>query len=119
LVVVIHQFPGLDREQHLADMTNPMIVGEWGLDQRICTGDDYEVCHTWAHALRLAGFTGVFYEARHELRAGPYQSIAFFGDPGYQPTQISLIDDEPIPTWVRESARENFGIRILPSTVLF
>lgn len=42
--------------QCIADMTSPKIIGEWGLDRRISTGDDYSVCQAWASALRLAGF---------------------------------------------------------------
>jgi hypothetical protein len=107
------------QDQRLADMSDPKIVGEWGLDRRISVGDDYDVCQRWANALRLAGFTGVFYEPRHDPRGGgDLQSIAFFGDPGYQPTQIQLIEDEPIPRLVVEQAREIFGLRVWPSTPL-
>lgn len=103
-------------EQRLADLTNPKVVGEWGLDRRICTGDDYEVCGKWAYAFRLAGFTGIFYEARHDLRVGPFRSVAVFGDPGRQPAQITLVDDGPLPAWVQESARRDFGIQVASVT---
>jgi hypothetical protein len=49
----------LPQAQRLADMTSPVIVGEWQLDRRISIGDDYPVCQRWAHALRLAGFNGI------------------------------------------------------------
>lgn len=106
------------QDQRIADMTNPRIIGDWGLDRRISTGDAYGVCQRWAHALRLAGFTGVFYEPRYDPRGRNQQSIAFFGDPGYQPTQIIMIEDEPIPRSVVEEARDIFGMRIWPSTPL-
>jgi hypothetical protein len=105
-------------EQRLADMSAPRIIGEWGLDRRISTGDDYEICQGWANALRLARFTGVFYEPRHDPRGNAQQSIALFGDPGYQPTQIQLIEDEPLSRGLIEDAREIFGLRVLPSTPL-
>ncbi|MGB9113638.1 MAG: RES family NAD+ phosphorylase [Acidimicrobiales bacterium] len=102
-------------EQRLADMTNPVIVGEWGLDRRISVGDDYDVCHRWAHALRLAGFTGVYYEARHHPHGF---SAGLFGDPGYQPTQVRIIDDGPIPASVVADAMTTCGLRVLPSVPL-
>lgn len=104
--------------QQIADMTNPRIIGDWGLDRRISTGDAYDVCQRWAHALRLAGFTGVFYEPRYDPRGHCQQSIAFFGDPGYQPTQIIMIEDGPIPRSVIAEAGSTFGMRIWPSTPL-
>jgi hypothetical protein len=106
------------QDQRIADMTSPRIIGDWGLDRRISTGDTYGVCQRWAHALRLAGFTGVFYEPRYDPRGRNQQSIALFGDPGYQPTQIIMIEDEPIPHSVVEEARDIFGMRIWPSTPL-
>jgi hypothetical protein len=106
------------QDQGIADMSNPRIVGEWALDRRISSGDNYGACQRWANALRLAGFTGVFYEPRHDPSGNGHQSIAFFGDPGYQPTQIHVIEDEPIPGWVVDEAREIFGLRIWPGAAL-
>jgi hypothetical protein len=108
----------MPQDQRIADMTNPRIIGDWGLDRRISTGDAYDVCQRWAHALRLAGFTGVFYEPRYDPRGRNQQSIAFFGDPGYQPTQIIMIEDEPISRPVVEEASQIFGLRVWPSTPL-
>jgi hypothetical protein len=106
------------QDQRVADMTNPKIIGDWGLDRRISTGDAYDICQRWAHALRLAGFTAVFYEPRYDPRGRDQESIAFFGDPGYQPTQIFMIEDEPIPRPVVEEADQIFGLRVWPSTPL-
>jgi len=104
--------------QRLADMTSPKVVGEWGLDRRISVGDDYGVCQRWAYALRLAGFSGVFYEPRHDPRGHSQASVALFGDPGHQPTQLSVLDDGPIPDSLIEEAREVFGLRVVPATPL-
>lgn len=108
----------LPPEQRIADMTSPRIVGEWGLDRRVSTGDEYGVCQRWAHALRLAGFTGVFYEPRYDPRGRRQQSVAFFGDPGYQPTQLTVTGDGPVPRHVLEEAMHVFGLRIWPSAPL-
>ncbi|HYZ56869.1 MAG TPA: hypothetical protein VE733_25690 [Streptosporangiaceae bacterium] len=40
------------QDQRIADMTNPRIIGDWGLDRRISTGDAYGVCQRWARAPR-------------------------------------------------------------------
>jgi hypothetical protein len=104
----------LPADPQLADMTSPKILG-WGLDKRISVGDDYPVCQRWAQALRMAGFTGTYYEPRHELRTPPGHAVAFFGDRGYQPTQIRAVDDGPISPFLIESARVGFELRILPT----
>jgi hypothetical protein len=104
--------------QRLADMTSPMVIGQWGLDRRISLGDDYAVCQRWAYALRLAGFSGVFYEPRHDPRGDSRASVALFGDPGHQPTQLSVVDDGPIPDSLIEEARNVFGLQVLPATPL-
>jgi hypothetical protein len=70
-LAVIH----LPLHQKLADFTSPAIVGTWKLDRRISTGDDYDTCQRWAHSLRLAGFSGVYYEPRHDPR-GPRRHLA-------------------------------------------
>ena len=105
--------------QRLADMRSPKVVGEWGLDRRISVGDDYGVCQRWAYALRLAGFSGVFYEPRHDTRGHSQTSVALFGDPGHQPTQLSVLEDGPIPDSLIEEARVVFGLRVLPAAPLF
>ena len=84
--------------QKLADMTSPLIVGRWKLDRRISTGDDYETCQAWAHSLRLAGFTGIYYEPRHDPREhlADASSIALFSDPGHQPQMMTSDRDGQI-----------------------
>ena len=104
--------------QRLADLTNPRIVGEWGLDRRISVGEDYGICQRWAYALRLGGFSGVLYEARHDPRGPQQVSLALFGDPGHQPTQVAVVDDGPIPDHLIGQARHVFGLSIAPATPL-
>ena len=107
--------------QKLADMTSPLIVGQWKLDRRISMGDDYGVCQRWAHALRLAGFSGIYYEPRHDPRDRRYvrpASVALFADPGLQPHLLARDDDGPVPIRVVEDAEAAFGLRVLPSSPL-
>jgi hypothetical protein len=107
--------------QKLANMTSPLVVGRWRLDRRISMGDDYEICQRWARALRLAGFSGVYYEPRHdpsdreEVRPA---SVALFADPGYQPHMMARDGDGPISTRVIERAEDVFGLQVLPSAPL-
>lgn len=105
-------FPDVDR---LADMTSPGIA-RWGLDRRISMGDFYDVSQRWALALRLAGYSGVYYEPRHD--PGGEASIALFGDPGYQPTQIRLLSDGPIEDDLADELFFQFGIRVMPTRPL-
>ena len=52
-------------------------------------GDDYGVCQRWAHALRLAGFSGIYYEPRHDPRDRRYvrpASVALLLTLGSSPT---------------------------------
>lgn len=105
-------FPDVDR---LADMTSPEIA-RWGLDRRISVGDFYDVPQRWALALRLAGYSGVYYEPRHHPGGGA--SIAIFGDPGYQPTQIRLVSDDPVGDDLVDELFSRFGVRVMPARPL-
>lgn len=104
----------------LADMSSGHIVGRWRLDTRISVGDDYPVCQRWANALHLAGFAGIYYSARHDPRHGyDDMSVALFGDAGYQPTQLGVVNDgEALGDDLLREAREQFGIRVLPTTAI-
>lgn len=104
--------------QNLADMASPKVVGEWGLDRRISVGEDYGICQRWAYALRLAGFTGMLYEPRHDPRGADRFSVALFGDPGHQPTQVAVVDDGPIPDSLIQQAQQVFGLQVAPATPL-
>jgi RES domain len=104
----------------LADMTSGLIR-QWGLDRRISVGDDYGVCQRWANALQLAGFNGVLYEPRHDPRIAPIvnPSVALFGDPGYQPTQMDLLHDGiAIEATTIATAERDFGLTIVTGDFL-
>jgi hypothetical protein len=101
-------------------MTSPLIVGRWKLDRRISTGDDYDTCQAWAHSLRLAGFTGIYYEPRHDPRGhlADASSIALFSDPGHQPQMMTYDRDGQISPWVIADAQKHFGLLVLPRVTL-
>ncbi|MGH8982201.1 MAG: RES family NAD+ phosphorylase [Acidimicrobiales bacterium] len=105
-------FPDVDR---LADMTSPEIA-RWGLDPRISMGDFYDVSQRWALAPRLAGYAGVYCEPRHDPGGGA--SVALFGDPGYQPTQVRLVSDGPIDRDLIDELFFRFGVRVMPARPL-
>jgi hypothetical protein len=107
--------------QKMADLTSPLIVGDWHLDRRISIGDGYDVCQRWAHALRLAGFSGIYYEPRHDPRDRKYvraASVALFATPGLQRHLLARDDDGPVPVRVVEEAEAVFGLRVYPSAPL-
>jgi hypothetical protein len=63
------------------------------------------------------GFTGIYYEARHDVGGGS-PSVALFGDPGYQPTQLRVLDSTAISNEMLSQARRVSGIEVWPSTPL-
>jgi hypothetical protein len=109
----------LPPEARWADMTNPAIVGEWGLDVRISTGDDYDTCQAWAQQLFAAGFTGIYYQARHDVAArGRSASVVLFGDPGAQPSATDTLRTAEIPSDVVEAGRLWFHLQVHPEVPL-
>lgn len=107
----------LPSETRLADMTDPAILGRHGLTAEIGIGGDrrtYEATQQWAEALATVGFGGVIYAARHDpaLRA---RSVALFGKPGVQPTQLLARPAVPIPDDLLDRAANEYAIEVLPS----
>ncbi|MDQ2727331.1 MAG: RES family NAD+ phosphorylase [Actinomycetota bacterium] len=109
---------GVAETRRLADMTSPVIVGRWRLDRRLSVGDDYAICQRWAHSLRLAGFGGIYYEPRHVPRAQAMTSVALFADPGYQPQEMTVVDEEAISAPLIAEINHTFGLRVLPGAPL-
>jgi hypothetical protein len=104
-------------DTRIADMTNPSILGMYGLTAEIGIGGDehtYEITQRWAEALFAAGFGGVRYAARHDpaLHA---RSVAVFGKPGVQPTQVLAGPATHIPEELVERAADEYAIEVLPS----
>lgn len=107
----------LPSETRVADMTDPVILGKFGLTAEIGIGGDehtYDVTRLWAEALVTAGFGGVLYAARHDP-ALVARSVALFGKPGIQPTQLLASPSSHIPEELLHRASDEYGIDILPS----
>lgn len=107
----------LPSETRMADMTDPAILGLYGLTAEIGIGGDervYAITQRWAEALETAGFGGIIYAARHDpaLRA---RSVAVFGKPGVQPTQLLARPATPIPKDLVDRAAIEYAIEVLPS----
>ncbi len=107
----------LPSECRLADMTDPAILGRYGLTAEIGAGGDqqtYAVTQRWAEALESAGFAGVVYAARHDP-ALHERSVALFGKPGVQPTQLLARPSTHIPEELLERAAIEYAVEVLPS----
>lgn len=107
----------LPSESRLADMTDPAILGRYGLTAEVGIGGDertYAATQRWAEALQAAGFGGVVYAARHDP-ALLARSVALFGKPGVQPTQLLVRPATHIPEELLERAATEYAIEVLPS----
>jgi len=107
----------LPSETRFANLTDPQILGAYGLTAEVGVGGDehtYAATQRWAEALATAGFGGVVYAARHDpaLRE---RSVAVFGKPGVQPTQLLARPATHIPEWLVDRAGDEYGIEVLPS----
>lgn len=107
----------LPSETRVANMTDPVILGRYGLTAEIEIGGDehtYEITQLWAEALATAGFSGIIYAARHDPALNA-RSVAIFGKPGLQPTQLLARPATPIPDYLLDRAADEYGIEVLPS----
>lgn len=98
----------------VADVTDRRILGRWHLSAELWAGDDYAGSQRWAERLHQAGFAGIWYSARHDVRGGLH-NLAIFGKPGHQPDALLRYSDEPIPQWLLHEAAVTFGIETLPT----
>lgn len=98
----------------VADVTDRTILGRWHLSAELWAGDDYEGAQRWAHRLHQAGFAGIWYSVRHDVR-GDLHSLALFGKPGYQPDALLRHGDDPISQALIDDAADAFGIEVLPT----
>ena len=106
------------RRMRVADLTDPSVIGDFGIKGDLSTGGDYRAPQAWAAALRTAGFDGLQYIARHDPSAN-MRSIAIFGPPGEQPDMFQQLKDTgPIPVEVLLRARDVFHVIVLPAAPL-
>ena len=107
----------LPSETRLANMTDPAILGLYGLTAEVGVGGDertYARTQRWAEALETAGFGGVIYAARHDPALNE-RSVALFGKPGYQPSQLLARPARYIPEELIDRAAVEYAIEVLPS----
>ncbi len=70
----------LTHDLPLADLTAPRAY-RYGVTAEVAATSDYDMPHSWAAALRHAGFAGVRYHVRHDPSAD-HVGIAWFGRAG-------------------------------------
>jgi hypothetical protein len=107
----------------LADLTDPAIVGQWGIDASLSVGGNYRMSQEWARAFAEFGFAGIHYAARFDpsLRE---RSVAIFGPPSGVlgpdafPSNLDLKDFAPIPDTVLDAAEHIYGIVVAPDAPL-
>ncbi len=72
----------LASDARLADLTDPAVLGRWGLTGAMSAGTDvvYPVTQAWAARLHDAGYGGVYYAASHDPQLHS-RSVALSGKP--------------------------------------
>ena len=103
------------RAVRLADVCNPVVLGQYGLTREICAVTDYDLPQRWAAALHQAGFDGVWYGPRHDPQ-GDLRAATLFGPPGgREPDQVGLriVNRRPIPHAVIVRAAQDFGLYVV------
>lgn len=104
----------------LADLTNPLVLGQFGLTATISAGGPsvYGVCQRWAAALFAIGLKGIRYRARHDPSMSSV-SYAIFGGPGVDDKPLTIQSTQALwPIEHLNETLERFGIHILPPAVL-
>lgn len=107
----------LPSDARMANMTDPAILGRYGLTAEIGVGGDertYAATQRWAEALEAVGFAGIVYAARHDP-ALHERSVALFGKPGVQRSRLLARPSTYIPDELIERAANEYAIDILPS----
>lgn len=94
----------------VVDLTDPRVLGLVGLTAAIHTTTDYALTQAWAGALRIAGYGGVRYKARHDPR-GQLVSIALFGVGRVPPAAVETM---AVPIDLIHEASATFAITVLP-----
>jgi hypothetical protein len=106
----------LTRPLTLANMTDPRVIGLYGIEGDVSAGADYTEPQRWAVRLFEAGFDGIFYAARHDP-SFTERSVAVFGDRELG-EKLFEITTEPVSTELIEEACAAHGFTVLPATPL-
>jgi hypothetical protein len=99
---------------HLADVTDPQVIGRFGLGQEVSASLDYDPTQAWARALAQAGFDGIWYSARHDP-AGTSRSVAVFGRSPLDELRLTWSAPEQIAPDLLDEIARRFGIEVVPT----
>lgn len=106
----------LTRPLTLANMTDPRVIGLFGIEGDVSAGADYTEPQKWAVRLFDAGFDGIFYATRHDP-SFTERSVAIFGDRELG-EKLFEVTTAPISSGLIEEACEAHGFTVLPATPL-
>lgn len=95
----------LPSDLRLADLTNPAVVGQFGITNELSASGTllYPLAQRWATALWQAGFSGVHYLSRFDASLET-RSIAVFGKPGDEAEYESAATVWPLGDFADEMA---------------
>jgi len=96
-----------------ADLTDPGVLGRWGLTGALSAGTAaaYPVTQAWAARLHSAGFAGVHYAASHDP-ALHSRSVALFGkpaDPDTDPADTLNVSTQALQEPLLDDLAASFG----------
>ena len=97
----------------LADLTDPSILGRYGVDGSISMSsrDDYDEPQQVAGELWSAGFNGIFFRVRHDPSM-KLEGVALFNKPGETRTMFRAPRSARIPSDLIEEGRSVYGIEV-------
>lgn len=104
----------VNEKLRLADVTDPHVIGQYGLGQEMSANLDYAPTQEWAHAFYAGGFDGIWYSSRHDP-AGESRSVAIFGHAPVD--ELRLVWSTPVPIVPRllDEVAARFGIEVFPT----
>ena len=102
----------LVRAVRLADLTNRMVLGSFGVTAAHSTASDYAESQRLSARLYKAGFDGIRYRVRHDP-AMELEAVALFVPPALGNVAVSWSDASEISDETISSGHE-FGINVLP-----
>lgn len=96
----------------LANVTDPLVIGRYGLGQEISSNLDYGPTQRWATALHANGFDGIWYSARHDP-SGVSRSIAAFGQSPFDADRFTWTTFDLPQDGLLEEVAMTYGIEVL------
>jgi len=78
--------------QKICDLTDPILLGQLGLELDDVCSDDWQITRILADLIRDSGFEGAFVPSA----AGPYKNLVLFLDRFSNQSSVELIDVQPL-----------------------